>query len=256
MKNKIEKKIEPIAIEEESLSKPLAIKIEKAKVKGKTYTLDLRIHSPASLGYLGIQGLDTAPALVRLAKVKGIDVIALTDYHSGSYIDRIVTAAKNSELTVIPGVDLRCEIAGCDEVTLTVLFNEGTTSSQVAEFLEMIKVPESAAGNRDYTIKTPFDKILTAVEYFSGAAFPSRIDKTPSRMQIIPILVDHYGFRTFDIAYHETSEFFKKHWPKTKFNLYSFSEANALAQVGSRTATVKLANPDFAAIKDLVQRHG
>ena len=228
--------------------------IEKSKLKPKNYTLDLRIHSPASLGYLGIQGLDTAPALVRLAKVKGLDVIALTDYHSGAYIDRIAEAAKNSQVTVIAGVDLRCEVSGCDDVTLTVLFEEGFSTALVEEFLRSINVPESASGNKDYIIRTPFTKILSMVEYYKAAAFPSRIDKTPHRMKAIPALVEQYGFRTFDIAYVESAEFFKKNWPKIKFNLYSFSDANALAQVGSRTAKVKLASPDFEAIKDLVQR--
>jgi hypothetical protein len=50
----------------------------KGKARQKSYVLDLRIHSPASLGYLSIEGIDTAPALVRLAKVKGLDIIAVS----------------------------------------------------------------------------------------------------------------------------------------------------------------------------------
>jgi hypothetical protein len=229
-------------------------KVEKSLTKSKSYTLDLRIHSPASLGYLGIQGLDTAPALVRLAKVKGLDVIALTDYHSGAYIDRISLAAKNSQVTVIPGVDLRCNIAGCDDVTLTVLFDETYTSAQVEDFLRSIGVPESASGNKEYIINTPIEKILTHIEYEKAAVFPSRIDKTPHRMKAIPTLVEQFGFRSFDVAYLESVDYFKKNWPKLKFNIFSFSDANALAQVGSRTARVKLANPGFTGIKELVQR--
>lgn len=235
-----------LKIEKEVVSQP--------KPKARNYVLDLRIHSPASLGYLGIQGLDTAPALVRLAKVKGLDVIALTDYYSGDFIDRVSQAAQNSNVTVIPGVDLRCEVGGCDDVNLSVLFQEGFTSAQVNEFLSAIEVPKAASGNKDYLLKTPFAKILEFVDYYQGVALPSRIDKTPHRMQAIPILVEQYGFRAFDVAYTETSQYFKKTWPKTKFQLFSFSDANALAQVGSRTARVKLATPGFAGIKQLVQR--
>ncbi len=60
--------------------------IEKSRARPKSYVMDLRIHSPASLGYLGIEGLDTAPALVRLAQVKGINVIAVTDFYSGKFV--------------------------------------------------------------------------------------------------------------------------------------------------------------------------
>ena len=230
----------------------LTKKIEKTQAKSKSYTLDLRIHSPASLGYLGIQGLDTAPALVRLAKVKGLDVIALTDYHSGAYIDRIAEAAKDSQVTVIPGVDLRCNIAGCDDVTITVLFQEGFTSAQVEEFLREIGVPASASGNKEFILKTPLEKILTLIEYHQAAACPSRIDKTPYRMKTIPALVEQYGFRSFDVAYLESAEYFKKTWPKLKFNIFSFSDANALAQVGSRTARIKLEAPNFSGVKGML----
>lgn len=236
--------------------KGLSGKIEKTKTKSKSYVMDLRIHSPASLGYLGIQGLDTAPALVRLAKVKGLDVIGLTDYFSGSYIDRLQEAAKDTLVTVIPGVDIRCCVGGCDDVTLTVLFGEGTTTAQVEEFLDNIQVPADARGNKDYVLRTPFEKIIEYVDYNKAVAFPSRIDKTPHRMAAIPTLVEQYGFRTFDIAYGDTQQFFKRKWPKIKFHLFSFSDANALAQVGSRTAKVKLGNPGFDGVRSLVARAG
>lgn len=252
---KIEKEI--VGQESEvSATGPLSTKIEKTKTRAKNYVMDLRIHSPASLGYLGIQGLDTAPALVRLARVKGLDVIALTDYYSGGYIDRITSAAIDSNVTVIPGVDIRCEVGGCDDITLTILFTEGFSSSQVEEFLNAIGVPQSARGNKDYLLRTPFEKIIEYVDYYKGVALPSRIDKTPYRMQAIPTLVEQYGFRAFDIAYNETAQYFKKAWPKTKFHLFSFSDANALAQVGSRTAKVKMLNPGFEGIKEIVRRAG
>jgi len=80
------------------------------------------------------------------------------------------------------------------------------------------------------------------------------MDKTPNRQATIPTLVQKYGFRAFDLAYSESTQFFKARWPKVKFNLFSFSNANALAQVGSRSARVKLATPGFAGIKQIVAR--
>jgi hypothetical protein len=47
---------------------------------------------------------------------------------------------------------------------------------------------------------------------------------------------------------------FKKRWPKLKFHLFTFSDANALAQIGSRNARVKLANPGFQGIREMVAR--
>jgi hypothetical protein len=80
------------------------------------------------------------------------------------------------------------------------------------------------------------------------------MDKTPHRLAAIPTLVEKYGFRAFDLAYADSIRFFKSKWPKIKFQLFSFSNAHALAQVGSRIAKVKMSEPGFTGIKAMVAR--
>ncbi len=232
----------------------LASQVEKSKGKSKNYVLDLRIHSPASLGYLGIEGIDTAPALVRLAKVKGLDIIAVTDFYSGEFIDRITAAAKESELSVIPGVCLRCAVAGCNEVMVSCLFPENYSTLMIQEFLQELNIPTDVAGDKNFCVSQPFSEVLRLVEARGGVVLPSRMDKTPYRLSIIPTLVEQYGFRAFDIVYPDTVRYFKSRWPKIKFQLFSFSNANALAQVGSRIARVKMQESGFEGVKTLVER--
>jgi len=234
--------------------KPLVEQIEKTKVKPKSYVMDLRIHSPASLGYLGIEGIDTAPALVRLAKVKGLDVIAVTDFYSGDFIDRIMEASKNTSVTVIPGVVIRCCLGACDDVVLSCLFPEDFSTAKVQEFLFSLGIPSSAFGNRKYVVKNPLAEILSKVEQFGGVVIPSRMDKTPHRLAAIKALVEDFGFRTFDLAYSDSEQIFKAKWPKIKFNLFSFSSAYALAQVGSRIARVKMKDPGFVGVRQIASR--
>ncbi len=235
-------------------SQRLASKVEKTRGRQKSYIMDLRIHSPASLGYHGIEGLDSAPALVRVASVKGIDVIAVTDFYSGAYVDRVLQAATNTKVTVIPGVVIRCIVGECRDVTMSCLFPETANGAIIESFLSDIKVPRQAFGNRSFLLTTPLDEILAAIEKYNGVAIPSRMDKTPHRMAVLPLLVERYGFRAFDLAYADTTMVFKARWPKTKFHLFSFSNANALAQIGSRTARVKMSEPGFAGIRELVAR--
>lgn len=232
----------------------LSKSVEKSRARKKSYLMDLRIHSPASLGYLGIEGIDTAPALVRLAKVKGLDVIAVTDFYSADFIDRVVEAAKSTTLTVIPGCVLRTALPSCDDVILTCLFPESSNAVVIQKFLNDLGVPVSAKGNRRYLVTRSFDEVLKLIENSGAVAMPSRMDKTPHRLAVIPELVDKYGFRAFDLAYSDSLTFFKQRWPKTKFQLFSFSNANALAQVGSRIARVKMPDPGFAGIKYLASR--
>lgn len=237
-----------------TINKQIEKSVIKGKTRGKAYKLDLRIHSPVSLGYQAISGLETAPALVRLAKVKGLDVIAITDSNSGEYIEKIVEAAKGTPLTVVPGVEIRCVLGDCDDVVLTCLFPEELGASIVKTLLDKLEIPKEAAGNSDYICKKSLRDVISCVDALEGVIFPCRMDKTPQRMRVIPKLVEEFGFRAFDLAYPETAKYFKRSWPKMKFNLFSFSEAKALAQVGSRTAKVKLSNPGFHGIKEFVAR--
>ena len=232
----------------------LSQQIEKSKTRQKSYVMDLRVQSPASMGYLGVEGLDSAPAIVRLAKVKGLDVIAITDFYSGEFIDRMVTAAKSSPLTVIPGVSVRCRVKTCSDVVISCLFPESITSQGISEFLRELQVPEDARGKPDYVITASIDQLLHSLSTRNGIAIPSRLDKTPHRLSIIPELVENYGFRAFDLAYSDSSAYFKKRWPKLKFQLFTFSDANALAQIGSRNAKVKMPTPGFEGLKELIGR--
>lgn len=232
----------------------LSQQIEKTKTRAKSYVMDLRVQSPASMGYLGVEGLDSAPAIVRLAKVKGLDVIAITDFYSGEFIDRMVQAAKSSPLTVIPGVSVRCRVKTCSDVVISCLFPESITTGGIQAFLRELNVPDEARGNPDYVITASIDQLLHSLSLRNGIAIPSRLDKTPHRMSVIPELVENYGFRAFDLAYSDSAAFFKKRWPKLKFQLFTFSDANALAQIGSRNAKVKMPTPGFEGLKELISR--
>lgn len=236
-------------------SESLASQVIKTRTRRKSYTVDLRIQSPVALGYLGIEGIDTAPALVRLARVKGIDVIAVTDYNCGDYVDRIVAAAQDSDLTVIPGVVVRCALPECKDVVLSCLFPEGFTSRDIAGFLAGMGVPMSSDSKSKYVITRAFDEIVAAIDKVDGIAIPSRMDKTPYRKAAIKTLVEKYGFRAFDLAYYpESIKFFKSNWPRIKFELMTFSNATALAQVGSRCSKVKMAEPGFDGLRALAGR--
>lgn len=232
----------------------LSGQIEKSRTRSKSYVLDLRVKSPASRGYLGVEGLDSAPAIVRLAKSKGLDVIAITDLFCADFVDRMVSAAKDSPLTVIPGVSIRCRVGNCDDVVFACLFGESVTGDRINEFLLALQVPTDTAAKAWHLVKKPLSEILAVLDAFGGVAIPSRLDKTPTQKSVIKELVESYGFRAFDLAYADSCEYFKKTWPKTSFHLFTFSDANALAQIGSRTAKVKLGAPGFEGIREIVAR--
>ncbi len=230
----------------------LSSKVET--IKTKSYVVDLNVHTPMALGSSLVQGLDSAPAVVRLSKVKGLDMIAVTDFYTGASIDRVTFAAEGAELSVVPGFSFRCIVGQCDDVTMTALFPEGLGSKGIEDILRLLDVPLSAANKISYIMVMPLHEIVSIIESKGGVIIPCRMDKTPAKMGIIPTLVEQYGFRTFDLAYSDSVALFKTRWPKIKFALVNFSSATALAQIGNRSSTVKLSQPGFAGLREIASR--
>lgn len=221
---------------------------------GKKYSVDLRIHSPGTNGYFSTAGVETGAALVRLAKVKGIDIIGLTDYYNASYVDLVRDPARQANLTVVPGFDLCCQVGECRDVHAVALFPESFGSEDIYRVLSQLSVPKEMHGSREYCLPVPFADVVRVIEEHEGVLIPSRIDKTPYRQGAIRTLIEEFGFHAFDLAHPENTSYFSDHWPSGGFSFFSFSNANALAQVGSRVAKLKLEIPGFAGIKALVKR--
>ncbi len=238
------------------MSDSLNKKIKKSRVRRKSYCLDLRIQSPTSLGYMHIEGIDTAPALVRLAKIKGLDVISVTDFFSARFVDELKSAAEGSKVEVLPGVMLRCVIPNCEDVVVACFFKEEATTEYISELLfKHLAIPKSVEGSSSFVFRKDFKEVISLVEEFGGVMIPSRMDKTPYRRDALKSLVEDYGFRAFDLAYFSDSEkYFKETWPEIEFHLFNFSNAKALAQVGSRNSKVMMAKPGFRGLAGLVGR--
>ncbi len=245
----------------EKISKPSKKLLESSsKIVGKknykkNYKIDLRVLPPSSLGPFAISGFSIAPAIIKLCKVKRLDMIGIIDRFQGEFVDKLRKFSNDYPLTIVTGLDLQVKVDKYEDIIITCFFEEEMDSAKIKEFLGLLNVAESCYGMESYPVKLPLDLILEHVEAFNGFAIPSRIDKTPNRKCAIPILVERYGFRSFEIAYQDdTKFFFKKLWPKEKFNLFSFSNANALAQVGNRIEKVKLQSPDFSGLKEFMLR--
>ncbi|MGI6680462.1 MAG: hypothetical protein ACOX3T_03090 [Bdellovibrionota bacterium] len=268
-KEKLSKKIEKISTDSKQgkskqaksslkISKsvvPNKVEVSNKKSYKKSYKIDLRILPPTNLGPFAISGLAVAPAIIKLCKVKKIDVIGIIDNFQGDFLDRLQKLSFDYPLTILPAIDLQIKVDKYEDIILTCFFESSETSSTIKDFLNLLEVPSSCYGKEAYPVKLPLDIILEHLEAFDGFAIPSRVDKTPNRKCAIPILVEKYGFRTFEVVYQDdTKALFKKLWPKEHFNIFSFSNANALAQVGNRAEKIKLAELNFSGIKNFMMR--
>lgn len=212
---------------------------------------DLMIRSPESLqSFSSLPIKSAAPALIKLAAAKGLQMVAITDRHSVNFIDSVQSANLNQQLIIIPGVEVRTQIGDCDDVSLICLFPETYRLPNLNLFLRKLNLtPKSQA------CELPVEKIIEECESFGGAIFPSRVDLTPTRLSILPNLIE-LGFRIFDVAYLESTKMFQRKWPEHKILIYSFSNASALAQVGCRVADIPVRSRDFIGLKHFLTRQG
>jgi len=221
--------------------------------KQRRYTVDLRIQTPQSRGITNLGTLSPAPALIRLAKAKKLDCIAVADFFSGRSIDSLERAARDADVKVLPAMSLRIQMGNCNDITLLCLFVEGTTTDQVQQLIMQLGIPDSAQGDGSFILRKDFKEIVRVVEAFGGVIVPSRVDKTPSSQAQVSDLIDH-GFRAFDLAYAESVTWFRSRWPEKQFRFFSFSNATAFAQVGSRAARIQLPELSFDALSFVIKR--
>ncbi|MFA4906213.1 MAG: PHP domain-containing protein [Candidatus Margulisiibacteriota bacterium] len=69
---------------------------------------DLHIHSKLS------DGTEMPGELVKLAKSGGLKTIALTDHDNMDGIEEAMSEGRRTNVEVIPGIELTCEIPGCE----------------------------------------------------------------------------------------------------------------------------------------------
>jgi predicted metal-dependent phosphoesterase TrpH len=78
--------------------------------------IDLHVHSNAS------DGTDTPAKVIRRAEAAGLDVVALTDHDTQAGIAE-ARAALPAGLTLVPGMELSCQLEGRSVHLLAYLFD-------------------------------------------------------------------------------------------------------------------------------------
>jgi len=228
--------------------------LSKQDKKWKKYNMDLRIHSPAMDSYFFSSAEDACTALVRLAKAKGLDVITVTDLYNLSHLDDLKRIADVEKIRVIPGFEFACRLSTCDDLTFLALFPETYSSVQIDGVMTALGVPAGLAAKINLRIELPLEQIVKIVESHEGVLIPTHIDKTPTRQQVVKILINNFGFHAFDLVYAEDVKFFQEGWPNGEFTFFTFSNSTSLAQIGNRNSSLRMPREGFDGLRDIVQR--
>lgn len=137
--------------------------------------LDLHVHTPASKDYTGPS--ITPEAFVAKALAKGLSGIAITDHNSGEWIDRIVAAAKDTGLTIFPGVEISVT-GGKSGIHIIALLDCDATTKTIENLLANLKFAAKDYGNLEAISPFGPEAVVDEIHAAGGLAILAHADSS------------------------------------------------------------------------------
>lgn len=185
--------------------------------------------------------------IVNMAKIMGLDVIALTDHNTSKNCRAVMEVGADAGLTVIPGM----ELCTSEEVHVVCLFKDIDNAESFSDFVKTtvppIKNKPSVFGEQVFMNKndevTGYEDILLVtasslstsnivekVSQYGGFCFPAHIDRTSySIISNLGIIDDSFGFTCAEVYDMTKYDELKHKFPFLKtVPIYSDSDAHYL----------------------------
>jgi PHP family Zn ribbon phosphoesterase len=211
--------------------------------------------------------------LVNMAKLCGLDIIALTDHNTCLNCPAAVEAGIKAGVTVIPGM----ELCTSEEVHIICLFPDlGSAmafSAYVEQRLPLIKNRPDIFGDQlvadDFDqITKNYEKLLTAacdisisgidktVASFNGVCYPAHIDR-PSYSVISNLgsITREMGFQAAELTVQaDLSDYFHRYPVLKQMFISRGSDAHRLADIRDAFFTIDLKRNDTGSVIDFFNK--
>ena len=154
------------------------------------YKCDLHLHTPASLCFKDRDTV-TPEQWVQEAIDKDLHCVAVTDHNTAEWVDKIKDAAKNTTLTVFPGVEITCSDS---KVHLLILFDTNYSTQDVEDFLLQAKIARKDFGEQTAHTNLNLEDIANLANDKGALIIPAHIDEFAGLCDVAPkIAKDFYG---------------------------------------------------------------
>ncbi|MBC8536152.1 PHP domain-containing protein [Feifania hominis] len=231
---------------------------------------DLHLHS--CLSPCGEQEM-TPHDLVFMAKLLGLDVIALTDHNTSKNCPAAMAAGREAGVLVLPGMELNC----AEEVHIVCLFAELEAAQEFERFVDTRRLPvanrpeifgrQLICDERDEIIGE-MEPLLTAatqigvyeiaalLESYGGVAVAAHIDRPSySVLAALGFLTPDMGFRNVELSpYADEAAFFSLH-PELPgdYRVLHSSDAHALGDMREAGHFLELSEVSARAVINLLK---
>ena len=211
---------------------------------------DLHIHSV--LSPCGDDEM-TPNNVVMMAKMIGLDVIAVTDHNACDNCDAFEKIAKEQGITLLCGMELETS----EEVHVVVLFPDSAKAKEFAKYIDTrrFKIANRAdvygqqlvLDENDEVVREEPNLLITATDVgiyevvslaneYGGVAFPAHIDR-PSHgaIQMLGDVHEDMGFTAVEISPQASDEFVES-YRKRGYVILRNSDAHCLENLNEQTS--------------------
>ena len=235
----------------------------------RAFRADLHVHTCLSpCGELEM----TPKAIVRTCREKGIDVVAICDHNSAENVVSVRRAAKNANLTVLPGM----EVTTAEEVHVLAIFNredqalalqkwvyEHLLPGENDEDLFGLQVVANELDEVDAIVNKlligattlPMNPLVDRIHTLGGLAVASHIDRDSfsviSQLGFIP---DDLAVDALEISPRASTATIRMQIPGVeRFPLITSSDAHRLDEIGKACTTFFLPEATVGEIRKGLQ---
>jgi PHP family Zn ribbon phosphoesterase len=206
-----------------------------------------------------------------MAKLKGLDIIALTDHNSSQNCPAAMKVGERAGLLVIPGMELCTN----EDVHIVCLFRtlSGALAFEAEIWKNMMKIKnrpdifgeqlilddgDNVIGNEDSLLITASavstDDALSLARSFGGTAFPAHADKTANGIiNILGAVPPEAGFKTAELSPSCDGKNFVKKNPSLSGKLIlKNSDAHYLENISEPVNFLSLTNKSVESVISLI----
>lgn len=220
------------------------------------YAVDLHIHSALS----PCADKDMTPNnIVNMAKLKGLDAIALTDHNSGGNLDAVSACARKHGLIFIPGIELE----SIEGVHLVCLFPDIESAFKLHRIAYQALAPipnrtdifghqyymdenDQITGEEERLLvnatSLTIDETLQLVRNLNGAVIPAHVDR-PSNSVISNLgwIPDEFNLKYLEISRNCDKYDYKAAHPELdRYRLIKSSDAHYLGDILERESWIEI----------------
>lgn len=205
--------------------------------------------------------------LVNMAKVMGLDAVALTDHNTCLNCKAALKAGEEAEILVIPGM----ELCTSEEVHIVCLFADLKNAESFSEYVRTLIPPipnrpqifgeqlimdekDNVLGNESRLLTTAADISVSAVpkivKEYSGVSFPAHIDRASySIISNLGTIDESMGFSSAEITRKaDLAEYTKKYPALGSMNILTSSDAHYLENIASAGGKMNVSSKDIGSI--------